>query len=165
MDINQRKEQFSKAYIHAVATIAGYSVSRPDVDDDSIDLALAAKGEGDTARRPRIELQAKCTHSNNGDEENFVYDLKIKNYDDLRIETIVPRILVVVVVPDLDFNLWMRYTEDEMCLRHRGYWCSILGYPDTPNDTTVRVSMPRTNLFSPDNLRAMMERANREEPL
>jgi len=148
-----------------VATIAGYSVSRPDVDDDSIDLGLAARGEANTLRRPRIDVQTKCTHVEQGDDDNFVYDLKIKNYNDLRIETMVPRILVVVLVPELDFNSWMRYTNDELCLRLRAYWCSLLGYPDTTNEHTVRIPMPRTNLFSPENLRAMMERANREELL
>jgi hypothetical protein len=76
MDINQRKEQFSHAFVRAVATIAGYTVARPEVDDDSIDLALSAKGGLATSRRPRIEIQTKCTHKDEGDENNFVYDLK-----------------------------------------------------------------------------------------
>ncbi|WP_242037834.1 DUF4365 domain-containing protein [Tolypothrix sp. FACHB-123] len=35
MDVNQQKEQFSNAYVRAVASIAGYSVYRPEVDDDN----------------------------------------------------------------------------------------------------------------------------------
>ena len=38
MDINQRKEQFSRAYVLAVASAAGYAWYQPSVDDDSIDL-------------------------------------------------------------------------------------------------------------------------------
>jgi len=37
MDINQQKEQFSNAYIQAVASVAGYSLYKPNVDDDSVD--------------------------------------------------------------------------------------------------------------------------------
>ncbi|MGH9967099.1 MAG: DUF4365 domain-containing protein [Pyrinomonadaceae bacterium] len=159
MDINQRKEQFSKAFIHGIATIAGYTIQRPDVDDDSIDLVIAARGGGSTLRRPRIELQLKCTHVDDGDTENLGYDLKIKNYDDLRVDTIVPRILVVVLVPE-DVNSWLRLTPDEMCLRRCAYWHSLFGFPETSNTDTVRVHLARTASFSPESLRRMMERVN-----
>ncbi len=43
MDINQQKEQFSNTYLQAVTTVAGYSLYKPSVDDDSIDWG-AAKG-------------------------------------------------------------------------------------------------------------------------
>ena len=36
MDISQRKEQFSIAYVRAIASVAGFSVSTPGVDDDSV---------------------------------------------------------------------------------------------------------------------------------
>ena len=35
MDINLQKEQFSNAYLQAVASVAGYSLYKPNVDDDS----------------------------------------------------------------------------------------------------------------------------------
>lgn len=41
MEISQRKEQFSRAYVLAVAAAAGYAWYQPSVDDDSIDLGLA----------------------------------------------------------------------------------------------------------------------------
>ncbi len=34
MDINAQKEQFSLAYVQAVAAVAGYSWSQPSVDED-----------------------------------------------------------------------------------------------------------------------------------
>jgi hypothetical protein len=36
VDHNQRKEQFSKAYIQAVASVAGFSATTPTVDDDRL---------------------------------------------------------------------------------------------------------------------------------
>lgn len=44
MDINQQKEQFSNAYLQAVASVAGYSLYKPNVDDDSVDWGIAASG-------------------------------------------------------------------------------------------------------------------------
>jgi len=34
MDISQRKEQFSQAFIQGVANVAGYAIYKPAVDDD-----------------------------------------------------------------------------------------------------------------------------------
>lgn len=44
MDINQQKEQFSNTYLQAITTVAGYSLYKPSVDDDSVDWGIAAKG-------------------------------------------------------------------------------------------------------------------------
>lgn len=44
MEINQQKEQFSNAYLQAVTSVAGYSLYRPAVDDDSVDWGIAARG-------------------------------------------------------------------------------------------------------------------------
>jgi len=41
VDLNQRKEQFSNAYVRAVASVAGFTLAKPEVDDDSIDLMNA----------------------------------------------------------------------------------------------------------------------------
>jgi hypothetical protein len=35
VDINQQKEQFSNAYLQAITSVAGYSLYKPAVDDDS----------------------------------------------------------------------------------------------------------------------------------
>jgi hypothetical protein len=84
--------------------------------------------------------------------------VKIKNYDDLRDDTVmVPRILVVVLVPD-DISDWMQHTEPELLLRRCGYWCSLRGLEPTQNKQTVSVSIDRANLFSPDGLGQIMER-------
>ena len=60
VDSNRQKEQFSDAFIRAVAAAAGYAVSKPSVDDDSIDWQIAATGGKGTTRSPRLELQLKC---------------------------------------------------------------------------------------------------------
>ncbi len=58
--LNQMKEQFSHAYVKAVAAVAGFAWYKPSVDDDSIDLGLAQRGGGGTTRSPRLEIQLKC---------------------------------------------------------------------------------------------------------
>ncbi|TAF58914.1 MAG: DUF4365 domain-containing protein [Oscillatoriales cyanobacterium] len=101
MDINQQKEQFSNTYLQAIATVSGYSLYKPFVDDDSVDWGIAAKGGTGRIRAPRLELQLKSTSRDVRENNSIRYPLKLKNYDDLRIDDFaVPRILVVVLIPE-----------------------------------------------------------------
>lgn len=165
MHITQQKEQFSKAFIQAIAAVAGYAVYEPSPDDDSIDLGIAARGGANTTRRPRLELQVKCTQNDVGDDENLAFDLEIKNYNDLRVvDTIVPRILVVVVVPQ-ETSAWVNLSNQEMCLRHYAVWKSLIGLPETSNTSTVRIHLPRSEKFTPEKLQELMFRINERETL
>jgi hypothetical protein len=158
MHINQRKEQFSRAYVLAVAAAAGYAWYQPSVDDDSIDLGLAEKGGGGTVRSPRLELQLKCHATETPAGDSFSHDLKLKNYEDLRDGTVqVPRILVVVLVPE-DPDSWLTATEEQLVMRRCGYWVSLRGQPGTGSQSTVAVSIPRAQGFHPELLRAIMTR-------
>ena len=157
VDINQQKEQFSNTYLRAVATVAGYSLYRPDVDDDSVDWGIAARGGTGRIRSPRLELQLKCTSRGVLDDNLVRYPLKLKNYDDLRMDNFaIPRILVVIVVPDLIAD-WLQQSEDELSMRHCGYWVSLRGMPATPNTATVTVALPRTNQFTVAALQSLMQ--------
>lgn len=158
MDINAQKEQFSRAYVQAVAAVAGFAWSVPSVDDDSIDLTLSDRGGGGTIRSPKLDLQLKCHAQITPDQPTFSFDVKVKNYHDLRDNTVmVPRILVVVLVPD-PITEWIQHSEPEMALRRCGYWISLRGYPDTQNLWTVAVNVDRTRQFNPANLAQIMQR-------
>jgi hypothetical protein len=161
MDSGQQKEQFSIAYLRAVVAAAGYNVYRPDVDDDSVDCGIAAGGTAYLPRKPRVELQLKCSaRARLVTEEEIRFPLEIKNYEDLRgDDLIVPRILVVVLVPD-SVTEWLRQSEEELALRHCGYWTSLRGLPPTQNRETVTVRLPRVQQFTPKALQEMMGRIN-----
>lgn len=164
MDRGRQQEQFSLAYVRAVATVAGYSLYQPEVDDDSVDLGIAARGGNGALRSPRLEVQIKCTSTEVLFDREVRFGLKLKNYDDLRLPCHVPRALVVVVVPDAT-EAWLSHSEDELILRRCGYWVSLLGRPESPNESKVTVHLPRTNLFSPAALQAMMVSVGERRPL
>jgi hypothetical protein len=159
MDINQRKEQFSLAYVRAIAAAAGFSTARPEVDDDSIDLGISAKSGILFRRAPRLELQAKCTARSplRADEETFSFQLKLKNYDDLRNEVVmVPRILVVMLVPAIADD-WCQHHDDRTVLMHTAYWVSLRNRPETTNETSVSVSIAKAQQFTVASLQALMD--------
>jgi hypothetical protein len=165
MDINHRKEQFSIAYVRAVASVAGFAASKPDVDDDSEDLILAGRVVDGIPSRPKIALQLKCTSEDVLRQDEVVYPLRRKNYDELKLTGLmVPRLLVVVHIPESE-DEWLQHSEDGLVLRRCGYWVSLLGMPETTNTSQVAVRLPRTNVFDVAGLRSLMVRAARKEPL
>lgn len=160
MDLNSQKERVSLAYIEAVASCAGYQVTEVKVDRDSVDGILVA----DFGKRPRIEFQAKATARDVVRGNNIHFPLPIKNYDDLRIDVINPRILIVFLMP-LETQEWVNQSDEELCLRHCAYWKWLEGKPIKPNTDTVTVRVPLTNIFNIEQLTDMMQRTERGDAL
>jgi Domain of unknown function (DUF4365) len=157
MDLSAQKEQFSNAYLQSIASTAGFSLYKPMVDDDSVDWGIAAQIRTGIVIAPRLELQLKSTARTLQTADSIRYPLKLKNYDDLRLDGFsIPRILVVLLLPEQSPN-WLRQTDDETCLQVGAYWISLRGLPTTTNSTTVTLQIPRANLFTSANLQAMME--------
>ena len=160
MDLNTLKERFSLAYINAVATYANCEVLEPKVDRGSVDGIL---------KRATIEemigFQAKATSrdvmSNDGAAINF--PLSIRDYDNLRVEK-HPFILIVVLLPD-DESEWLTQTDNELCLRHCGYWLSLRGHDPVSNRNSVTVRIPTANAFSSAQLTEMMDKVTKGEAL
>lgn len=158
MDINMQKEQFSRAYVQAIAACAGFAWSMPSVDDDSIDLILHQTGGCGTIYSPRLELQLKCKAATTPTGDNFSHSLKLKNYDDLRhTDILVPRILVVVLVPE-NADEWLGHTESELAMRRCGYWVSLRGLPPSDNTTGQTVTLQRAQMFTVESLKGIMQR-------
>lgn len=157
VDANAQKEQFSVAYVSAVAAVAGYTLGKFDVDDDSVDRIMGARGPIGTIRSPRLEMQLKCTESC-PPADPIPFELKVKNYKDLRDPTNhLPRILVVLFVPE-ESGDWLAHTVEEMALRRCAYWLSLRGQPETENTSSVTVYLPRDNVFDVKGATDLMDR-------
>ena len=164
---NQVKEHLALAYVYAVATRAACSFEVPRVDMDSVDAKLTLRNDddGSAARRsPEISMQVKAHTPTDVTEDRIAFVLKRKNQHDLVKRTHVPRLLVVVVLPN-DAERWLSLDEDELILRRCGYWLNLLGDPPTTNETSVTVHLPRLQRFDPDALRRFMRQAARQERL
>jgi Domain of unknown function (DUF4365) len=157
MELNQQKELFSQAYVRAVGAVAGFSVDRLELDFNSIDLQITAGSGEESVSFPELKLQLKCTSRDVIDGDRIRFALKVKNYNDLRKNVLVPRILVVVLVPDC-LEDWLQQSEAEMCMRNCAYWMSLRGMPETQNTATVTVALPRSNQFTVQALKSMIQR-------
>ena len=151
-----RQESLSKAYIHAVASMAGYTTAVYDHDVDGVDIRIQAGGD----MRPAIELQAKATtRLGQPDARGFFhFPLKVGNYDRLIIPTQTPRVLVVLDMPPAE-EKWFSVSPDGLSLRRRAYWLDLKGLKRVENRQTVTVRIPKCNVFDLTGLQFLMERS------
>jgi hypothetical protein len=167
MTREDRQEALSRAYVRAVAAHAGLIVSEPE-NDYGIDMQLRAVTPLEGRRRdrgPQLDFQLKSTTRASVGQAHVTYDLPVVNYDDLReTDPQVARILVVLVMPE-DEALWLDQSPEELVLRHCAYWLSLKGCPPTTNTTTLRVSIPLANVFSPVALRDIVQRLRERRDL
>lgn len=161
---NDVKEELSYLYAHAAATHNAYSTERMLKDRDSVDIMVCAKGRVDPTSyilSPRIELQLKGT-SQEICGENFPFKLSIKNYNDLRANSMIPRLLVVFTLPDLHQER-VSFTSEYLMLNGRAFWLSLAGYEDSNNEFNKTVYIPVKNVFDNSALRKLMIAASKRE--
>lgn len=155
MTLNQQKEQLSAAYVLAIASAAQCSVKEVKVDDDSIDLTIVSKQAGKVYHAPELNIQLKATARASLCNDKITFKLKLKNYDELRVKTLVPRILVVMVVPDTP-EQWIRQAEFKTQIYRCAYWVSLFGQSASPNNSSITIELPRANIFTPTELSRIM---------
>lgn len=149
------EERLSMAYAHAVAARAGYTTAIYDLDRDGVDLRIQAGG----AMRPALDFQLKATiNLRQAGDESLRFPLPVRNYDLLRTRTQTPRLLVVLDLPR-DEQQWLTITEDELIIRHRAYWCNLVGEEEKATRKSVTVPIPRKNRFDVTGLQDLMERS------
>lgn len=164
---NHRQEVMSRAYVQAIAGRCGLTCSLRDFDY-GIDVTLhdiRRRGHRHLESGFKLDIQTKSTTTRNLTAADVVYDLEVKSYDDLRDPQVgCPRILVLLVLPE-DEALWTEQTEDHLLLRHAAYWLSLKGQGSTKNQKSMRVLLPRANLFSIQVLDSLMSKIRRGEAL
>ena len=160
LTVPDQKEGLSLVYAKAVATRAGFLTSVPEPDRDSVDLRIQAGGP----RRPALDLQLKATVDFGEPQAGGLpFRLPIKNYNDLRVLTQTPRLLVALELPK-DESRWMTVTAEELVLRRRAYWLNLQhGHDEVVGQQTVTVHIPEQNVFDVEALRSLMERSRNGE--
>ena len=139
MTSTDREEALSRAYVAAVTAGAGYVTALMDFDRDGVDVEIRAGG----SMRPSLDIQLKAT-INLGELISgvFRFPLKRRNYDLLREETMIPRILVVLDLPANEMD-WLNVHPDQLIMRHCAYWASLVGLEETENKESVTVSIEK----------------------
>jgi len=165
MDENACKEEFSYAYIKAIAAATGCTVldSTRSLDNAGIDLSIKSPGIIDEMPNPGIDVQVKCTSRDILRKDEIRFSLPIKNYNELRKPgRLIPLILVVVLVPR-EIDRWITFSEEETMLRAKAYWISLKNRESVKNTKSITVSIPGENLLTVESLKEILKQVTRDE--
>ncbi len=160
-----RQEALSRAYVLAIAARCGmgFSTPSPDYGADLTLNEIEVRGNWRLESGFKIDIQAKSTTRAQIRRSHVRYDLEVKAYEYLRdLQAACPRILVVLVLPENEAE-WSSQTESESVLRRCAYWLSLRGWPRATQRKTVRVTLPRANVFSIDGLQTLVAAFKRGE--
>lgn len=166
MTREDRQEALSLAYVHAVAAACGMTHSVPS-KDYGIDISLydvERRGDHFSQTGWQLDLQVKSSTSVIETRSSVHYDLTRKAYDDMRFPTDRHRILIVCILP-VDESLWLRQTRVKLELRGCVYWTSLRDRPAVRNKRSVRIAIPKRQLFTAPALGGIMRRIRLGEAL
>lgn len=154
----KKQEQFSIAYIRAIAAAAGYSLEEITVDEDSVDCSIMQRGSGNQYPiHEALRVQLKCTYAHSPNGEYLTYPLPVKNYDDLRRNCMNPRVLIVLHTPE-NCEDWIQQDENSITLNHLAYWMSLKGMFETQNTATVSIQIPTQQVVTIEVIRNLMDK-------
>jgi len=164
---NDIKEELSYAYVHAVASRAGFTCERPPKDRGSVDVVSRTEGgmpDDVVLQHAVLQAQLKATSQIGNVNGQFSFPLPIKNYDELRARSMAARLLIVFVMPD-DPMAWLTVDRETLIARRCAYWCNLKGEPAVENETSRSVRVRTANLFTPERLKALMMKLCMQEEI
>jgi hypothetical protein len=161
-----KQEEFSRAYICALAAPLGFNEGNYRVDDDSVDVEYKAKYDiTSKIRNPHINFQLKCTKITFKDDGFLHFPLKIKNYNDLRgTNQAFPIYLVVLCVPENEED-WVEVKQEELLLRYSAYWVSLKDAPQVKNKKSVTLKISKKQKFDKDIFKLLMDKTSEGMPI
>jgi hypothetical protein len=163
-----RQEALSRAYIQAVAARCGLSYQLRGTDygiDLSLHEIVVQAGHYREAGH-QLDIQLRSTATVSIGATDVRYDLEVRAaYNVLRDAQVRnPRVLVLYVFPEEEGE-WLTCSEEQTVLRRSANWLSVVGKPSVQNRRTIRVAIPRTNLFSVEGLQGLLKRLREGEVL
>lgn len=157
--------KLSEAYLEIVIHQAGCNKTSPEPEEDvGIDYHLSLPTQKDRIGRPVLDIQLKSVreHELRGKGDQIVYDCPAQNYNDLiSIDALVPRILVLVIVP-ADLDTWVSITEERLMMEFKARYLSLKGKKESENSRSQKIDIPQKNIFNVDTLKQIMAKGGNQ---
>ncbi|MEV0795288.1 DUF4365 domain-containing protein [Kribbella sp. NPDC050459] len=151
---------YGEAYVRVMAASVGLRVSKEEPEPEGIDLLIARVQPDQRRSRVRAEFQVKTTRTPVWHDGVIRYSLRRNDYlaltGVLGVHLDIPRYLVLVIVP-ADMSAWAVPGAECLSLHRQAFWVDLMG-PSIieDNQQSLTVSVPSTNLLTPDMLLALV---------
>ena len=160
---SKNQEKISICYFSAIAAKANTIFNIDSSDEDGIDATIRKElttkdGEGYVSQL-NFQLKSVYSRTSFGYYENgdIFYDLKVKNYNNLVTAAAVGRYLILLILPCEKEN-WVIESHDKITIRESIYYLSLKGNSPSSNEGTVRVRIPKENVFNHISLMNMLQK-------
>ena len=162
---NGIKQEASYVYLHALVARLGYALERTSIDMDSVDATICSRGTVNGSKgllkSPRVDVQLKATERK-WSGGSIPFSISKKNYDDLREDHMVPKVLLVLFLPE--DRQWLDWEPEKITLYAKAYWISLKGMPPSVNNSNVTVYLPQSQRLTEETVQEwMIAIANKEE--
>jgi hypothetical protein len=162
--------ELSYAYLHAVASKAGFSCEYRNrhLDGAGVDATIIEDGrklaDDSVLTSFVVDVQLKATYQDLPEQDGRQsYVLSVPHYDKLRLEEVAsPRLPVLLRLPR-NPEEWLHISEEALIAKRCAYWVSLRGAPASGNRENQTVYIPRPNLLSPRGVTTLMARPSRRE--
>jgi hypothetical protein len=155
------KEGLSKSYVSAIANKAGLNCEINGrefdygIDGSIIDVKIMSGGRRCESGF-KIDFQLKSSINIEVKEDEVIYSLSAKNYNDLVDDEVgTPRILILYSLPEYSEE-WVTVTEENLVMKNCAWWCSLYGNKPTTNTSSVNIHIPRKQILTVDEVKRLM---------
>ena len=110
-----------------------------------------------------IDFQLKCSWVWSETPQNIRWSIKTKTYNDLVLRNNqvggVRALLILMCLPE-DEHTWVSQREEDLILRRCCYYKFLTGAPESNENSTKLIDIPRANLLTPE---ALIQELNNEK--
>lgn len=160
------KERLSIAYVEAVTARSGARFVESNSTEYGVDgqvrqVRLLSNGNSsDTGWT--FDCQVKSTVNLTEEPDSVVFDMKVEAYNKLvDWEGSSSCILILFRLPK-DEEEWLNLDEESFVLKNCCYWDHLKG-PPTSNVGSVRIRIPRAQLFTPDSVSSLLSQITKNK--
>lgn len=161
------QEDIHISYITALCASADISYEKQEHDDDGTDGIIKKRIDfpdgGFFDSQLRIQLKSTSSPSQYTESDDMIsYRLKAKNYNDLCTPSTTPIILGLLILPE-NTDDWVQWSPKDLLIKGRMYWADFSSSERTDNQSTINVSIPKTNIVNQAFLLEALEKIAKEE--
>ena len=166
MNIEKIKEDLSVCYLKTIAAVNGIALENITHDEDSVDVIIKKVIQMSSSRRfnSQISVQLKSTSSKsqyNIKENEIIYKLKVKNYNDLCIAATMPSMLALLILSEKEEE-WINWATNELMINGKMYWLSLQSNKLTENNDSISIKIPKENILNNVTIEQLIEKAAKE---
>lgn len=170
---NHRKETLSIAYVQSLAGKAGLIIEcgKGSFDygvDGRFSLVKIYENSDERFESGLPLLFQLKSSSNYAMKQDFVsFTMKTNAYNKIieRNNSISQKLILIAFCMPKNEDEWLDVTEERLVIKNACYWYEILDKDKKPEDSTIALKIPRTNLFTPAKLKELMDKVQKGEIL